>query len=121
MGKAEARCAYAEARWVALDGEALAVRHGQVDEVASSTSEGIGVRARVGGGWGFAASGDPTAAGAETALEPALAIAEAPPTGPGTPVARVEPGRGHWSSPWDVDPLALALEDDVAVLFAAVA
>jgi TldD protein len=119
MGKAEDRCSYAEARWVALDGEELAVRHGQVDEVASSSSEGIGVRARVGGGWGFAATGELTAAAAEAALKEALAIAEAQPSAPATPLAPVEPAQGHWSSAWDVDPLALALEDKLDLLFAA--
>jgi TldD protein len=119
VGKAEGRCAYADARWVALDGEELAVRHGQVDEVARSSSEGIGVRARVGGTWGFAATGEPTAAGAEAALAQALAIARAQPTVAAAPLAPVEPARGHWSSTWDVDPLALGLEDKLELLFAA--
>jgi TldD protein len=120
MGKAEDRCAYAEARWVALENEELAVRSGQVDDVESSTSEGIGVRARAGSGWGFAATGEATAAGAEAALRQALEIAEAQPdTGPATPLAPVEPARGHWSSTWEVDPLELALEEKLALLFAA--
>jgi TldD protein len=119
MGKAERRCAYAEARWVALDEEGLAVRNGQVDAASTSTSVGIGVRARVGGGWGFAATGDVSAAAAEAALEQALAIAEAQPAGEAVPLASVEPARGHWSSTWEVDPLALPLEDKLQLLFAA--
>src|SRR5205814_662353 len=64
MGKVPARCAYAEARHVAGDSEDLAIRNGQIDDIASSSSEGIGVRVRLGGAWGFAATRDVSAAGA---------------------------------------------------------
>jgi TldD protein len=119
MGKAAGRAAYAEARWVALDTEELSVRSGQVDDVAASTSEGIGVRVRVGGGWGFAATGDLTERGAEAALVLALAIAEAQPAGPATPLAPVGPAHGHWASHRDVDPLELPLEEKLSLLLQA--
>src|SRR5258706_11422916 len=119
MAKADGRCAYAEARHVATDTEELAVRKGQVDDISSSMAEGIGVRVRVGGGWGFAATRDLSAAGAEAALGRALAIAEAQPAGPATPLAPVEPARGHWASAFAIDPFAVSLEDKLALLFAA--
>jgi TldD protein len=119
MGKAEGRCAYAEARHVERREETLAVRSGQVDDFATGASEGIGVRVRVGGGWGFAATRDVTPAGAETALARALAIAEAQPAGPATPLTPVEPVTGHWSSPHAVDPFDVALEEKLGLLFAA--
>jgi len=68
MAKAQGRCAYAEARHVDLRQEALSVRAGEVDEFAASSASGIGVRVRVGGGWGFAATRDVSAPSAEAAL-----------------------------------------------------
>ncbi|HEX2102023.1 MAG TPA: TldD/PmbA family protein [Solirubrobacteraceae bacterium] len=119
MSRAEGRCSYAEARHVDRRDEALAVRAGEVDEFAASAADGIGVRVRVGGGWGFAATRDVSAAGAEAALGQALAVAEAQPAGPATPLAPVQPARGHWASPYEVDPFEVSLEDKLGVLFGA--
>jgi TldD protein len=119
MDAAQGRCAYAEARHIEARSEAIAVLSGQVDAIDSSVSEGIGVRVRLGGGWGFAATRDVTRAGGEAALARALAIAEAQPAGPATPLAPVPPARGHWSSPFETDPFAVELDDKLALLFAA--
>jgi len=120
MAKAEGRCAYAEARHVALREEDLSVRLGQVDDIQSSASEGIGVRVRVGGAWGFAATREVSAAGAEAALADALAVAEAQPAVPAAPLAPVgEPARGHWASPHEIDPFEVSLEAKLALLFEA--
>jgi TldD protein len=119
MAAAEGRCTYAEARFVEHREEALSVRAGEVDDFVSSESDGIGVRVRVGGGWGFAATRDLTTAGGEAALARALAIAEAQPAGPATPLAPVEPATGHWASPHAVDPFDVPLEDKLELLFAA--
>src|SRR5215218_7664024 len=106
MGKAAGRCAYAEARHVERRDEALAVRAGEVDEFAASAADGIGVRVRVGGAWGFAATRDVCAA-----------VAEAQPTTPAAPLAPAPPARGHWSSPHEIDPFDVSLEDKLGVLF----
>jgi TldD protein len=119
MDSARGRATYAEARHVDARSEAIAVLAGQVDAIDSSASEGIGVRVRVGGGWGFAATREVTRAGAEAALKRALAVAEAQPAGPATPLAHVAPARGHWSSPYDVDPFTVELDEKLALLFAA--
>jgi TldD protein len=119
MHSARGRATYAEARCVDARSEAIAVLGGRVDAIDSSASEGIGVRVRVGGGWGFAATRDVTRAGAEAALARALAVAEAQPAGPATPLAPVEPARGHWSSPYEVDPFTISLDDKLELLFAA--
>src|SRR6185295_16656338 len=79
MSHAEGRCAYAEARLVDSRSEAIAVLSGRIDAIDSSTSEGIGVRVQIGGGWGFAATRDVTPAGAQAALARALAVAESQP------------------------------------------
>src|SRR5262249_24799686 len=106
-------------RHIEARSEAIAVLSGQVDAIDSSASEGVGVRVRVGGGWGFAATRDVTRAGAEAALARALLIAEAQPAGPAPPLAPVAPARGHWAPPFATDPFAVALDEKLALLFAA--
>ena len=120
MGKAQGRCAYAEARRVHTRAEHASVLTGHVEEVAAEETEGIGVRVRIGGGWGFAATRDVSAAGAEQALARALAIAEAQPSAPAAALASVgELARGHWESACEQDPFAVSLDDRLAHLFAA--
>ena len=119
MGAAEGRCTYAEARHVATVQEALAVRGGQVERAETDRSEGVGVRVRVGGAWGFAATRDSSRTGAEAALARALAVAEAQPAGPAAPLAAAPPARGHWAGPAEEDPFAVALEDKLDLLLAA--
>jgi TldD protein len=120
MDKAQGRCAYAEARHVHSRSEHASVLNGAVEEVTAAESEGIGVRVRIGGGWGFAATRDVSATGAEDALARALAIAEAQPTAAATPLASAgEPARGHWEGPCERDPFAVPLDDRLAVLFSA--
>src|SRR3954447_23258043 len=98
MGLADGRVSYAEARHVADVRELLAVNNGAADEAELEASEGIGVRVRIGGGWGFAATREVSQAGAEEALARAIAVAEAQPAAPERPLAPVEPARGHWAS-----------------------
>jgi len=120
MAKAEGSCAYAEARQVHTRSEDASVLNGSVEEVTAGESEGIGVRVRIGGGWGFAATRDVSAAGAEEALARALAIAEAQPAAPATPLASAgEPARGHWEGPCEQDPFAVSLDARLAHLFEA--
>ena len=118
MNDAVGRCAYAEARHVDARSEAIAVLNGRVDAIDSSGSEGIGVRVQVGGGWGFAATRQVTRAGAQAALAHALALAEAQPATADRALAPVAPALGHWSSPYEVDPFAITLEDKLELLFA---
>src|SRR5512132_387591 len=118
MNDATGRCAYAEARHVDARSEAIGVLNGRVDAIDSSGSEGIGVRVQVGGGWGFAATRELTRAGAQAALAHALALAEAQPATADRALAPVAPALGHWSSPYEVDPFAVSLEDKLELLFA---
>lgn len=119
MDAAPGRCAYAEARHVATSAEDLAIRNGRIDDVATSFSEGIGVRVRVAGAWGFAATREVSRAGAQAALAQALAIAQAQPAAPAHELAPAAPARGHWASPREQDPFELALEDKLGHLLAA--
>jgi TldD protein len=119
MSAATGRCAYAEARHVVRVDEDLAVRNGAVERADRDASEGIGVRVRVGGAWGFAATRDVSRAGAERALARAIAIAEALPAAAARPRTDEPAARGHWASPCEVDPFALPLEEKLGLLAAA--
>jgi TldD protein len=119
LSHAPARCSYAEARHVATDDEELLVRNGRVDSIDSTAADGVGVRVRAGGGWGFAATREATRAGVEQALRRALAIAESQPAAPAGPLAAVPPARGHWSCAHERDPFDVSLEDKLELLFAA--
>jgi len=119
IAAAPSRCSYAEARHVATDADDVLVRNGRVDHVDSDSVAGVGVRVRVGGGWGFAATREETPAAVQAALARALAIAESQPTAPAGALAPVEPARGHWSCGYELDPLAVSLEDKLELLFAA--
>src|SRR4051795_13514389 len=79
MGVVPAGCDHAEARFVEQRSELVAVRNGLVEHVDTYVSAGLGVRARVGGAWGFAATDRVTASGARQALARAIAIAAAQP------------------------------------------
>jgi TldD protein len=119
MGAASGRADYAEARHVAARSESIATRNGLVDDVEQSRSEGVGVRVRVGGAWGFAGTRDVTRTGLEVTLERALAIAAAQPRVPATPLAPEPPARGRWESHAEIDPFAVPLDEKLALLTAA--
>lgn len=120
MEAARLRGVHAEARHVARTEERLLVRDGRVDRVDTATTEGIGVRVRANGAWGFAATADVSQSGAEKALARALALAEALPTTGEAPLAPLgEPARGHWASPCERDPFTVSLEDKLEHLLAA--
>lgn len=116
-------CAYAEARFVGRTFEHIRVRNGETDAIDTGTSEGIGVRVRADGRWGFAATREITAEAIEEALDRALHVARTGPVasrgaadlapGPATPA------RGHWASPCELDPFAVSVEDKLALLLEA--
>ena len=119
MDTASARADYADVRHVRSRAEALSTRNGAVDEMDSTESDGVGVRVRVGGAWGFAATRDLDRSGLERALIQALAIAEAQPRAPSTPLAPEPAARGTWESHCEIDPFTVPLDDKLAVLLAA--
>jgi len=96
--------------------ERLALRDAEVEALDREESEGVGVRVRVNGAWGFAATRGSGRADAEAALGRALEVAEAQPSGRGGPLAPEPPARGEHASPCEEDPFAIALEDKLALL-----
>jgi TldD protein len=119
MDSASGRADYADVRHVRSRAESLSTRNGAVEEAESATSEGVGVRVRVGGAWGFAATRELDRPALERALDQALAIADAQPRAPATPLAPEPAARGVWESEVEIDPFAVSLDDKLAALLAA--
>src|SRR5215213_5554895 len=89
VDSAIAHADYADARHVHKRTEAVETRNGGVDRVANSDEEGIGIRVRIGGAWGFAATRGTDRPAADEALRRALAIAHAQPAAPPTDLVPV--------------------------------
>src|ERR687887_605916 len=118
MDSAAGRSDYADVRHVRSAAETVSTRNGQVELVRRFDEEGFGVRVRIGGAWGFAAARGSERTAAEDALARAIAVAEAPPRTAAQvlPLALEEPARGSYSTPLEIDPFEVPLEDKLAVL-----
>ncbi len=119
IATASGDCTYAEARHEQSVAEHITVRNGEVERADHDESEGIGVRVRVGGAWGFAATREVSRTGAQEALARALALARAQPAAGLAPLADVPAVSGHWASPCEIDPFTMPFEDKLALLHAA--
>src|SRR3954464_3570183 len=86
MDSASGRADYADVRHVRSRAESIATRNGAVDELLTHDAEGVGVRVRVGGAWGFVATHELDRPALEHALGQAIAIAEAQPRSPARPL-----------------------------------
>ena len=121
MDDARGRADYADARRVHVRSERIGVRDGQLERLDVVEDEGVGVRVRLDGAWGFAATrgdGDDRARGA---LARALEVARSQQSTDGLPLAPEPPARGSYRSPFEIDPFDVPLEDKLAVLVAATA
>lgn len=112
---------YADVRIVRRDEEQVTVKTGRVEAVASSESEGFGVRVLVDGAWGFASSRILTAAEADRVAALAVRIAKASATALRSPVVLDDrpPATGRYVTPVEEDPFAVPLETKIADLLAA--
>jgi TldD protein len=119
MERAVGRCSYGDARRVVTGCEHVATRNGRVERIDLDEADGIGVRVRVGGAWGFAATSDPSAPAAERALERALDFAAEQPRTPERPLAPAPPARGAWLGPCERDPFGIGAEEKLDLLLAA--
>jgi TldD protein len=99
--------------------EQVGLRDGEVETLERGEAEGIGVRVRVNGAWGFAACGEVTKTGAEGALRRALEVAAAQPSARGAALAPEPPARGEHVGPCEEDPFEVSLEDKLGLLGAA--
>src|SRR4051812_34692218 len=120
MDVAAGRADYADVRHVSSLAESVSTRNGHVELVRRDAEEGVGVRVRIGGAWGFAAARGSERAAAEGALERAIAVAEAQPRVPGTgPLAPEAPAQGSYSSAIVTDPFDVPLEEKLSLMLAA--
>ena len=112
---------YADIRFEVVRSERIETRNGIVATLSDATSRGYGMRALVGGAWGFAASSDLTAAGIDATAARAVEIAKA-----GSAIARhrfgAAPPRAYvdsFATPVVRDPADIPLGDRVALLLEA--
>jgi TldD protein len=120
MDSARGLAEYADVRHVRSAAEQIATRNGRVDRVRRDSNEGFGVRVRIGGAWGFAATRGDERSAAEAALARAIAVAEAQPTTNGVvPLAPEEAARGSYATELRTDPFDVPLDDKLALLTAA--
>ncbi|GAA0541638.1 TldD/PmbA family protein [Paractinoplanes ferrugineus] len=109
----DAGARYADARIMLRRTESMSARNGDVEDLSSDESAGLGVRALVGSSWGFYAVPDLSDAAARAAGRRAAQIAAASAGVPGPPIDLVPAGAGggSWASDCRIDPLAVPLAD----------
>jgi TldD protein len=112
---------YADVRLVQTGTQSLSVKNGVVEGLASSESLGFGVRVLVDGAWGFAASRDLSPAEADRVAALAAQIARSSALVPGRPVDLGPPvtSRGTYTTPVQIDPFTVSLEDKLELLMQA--
>jgi TldD protein len=116
-----AGASYADARIGRYRRQSVATREHNVTGVNDSESYGIGVRALVGGSWGFASTNLMTKEGITGAAQDAVRLARAARTVQTRPVvlAPVSAVKGTWRTPIARDPVDVPIEEKVALLLAA--
>ena len=102
--------------------ESIGAREDRITNVSGTNSYGLGVRALVGGSWGFSATRELTRESVTATAREAVAIASAnnrvaPSTVALAPV-EVYPN-AVWRTPHEIDPFSIAIEEKAALLLAA--
>ena len=117
----DAGASYADARIGRYRRQGINTRERQVTAVSDSESYGLGVRALVGGSWGFAATSTMTKDGVVAAAREAARLARAARTVQKRPVevAPTPAVKSTWKTPITRDPLEVPIEEKVALLLAA--
>ena len=113
---------YADARISRNRTQRVSTREQQITGLSDNETMGMGVRVIVDGSWGFAATGTMSEDDVARATRQAVAQARANAATQLRPVelasTEVHPD-GRWTSPISIDPFSVAIEDKVALLFAA--
>jgi TldD protein len=113
--------AYADCRVVQRQVQSLAVKDAAFSQVSSYEDEGVGVRALVDGGWGFASVDRMDAASLEECAHLAVRIARASSRLRRRRVrlAPLEPATGRYVTPQQRDPFEVSLEEKMDLLIRA--
>lgn len=103
---------YVDVRLSTLSTEAVKIRNGSVETLASGTERGIGIRVLSGNGWGFAGDSDDSEAALRRAADRALDAARASHLTATRDIvlSPVEPARGTWASKFDIDPFSIPID-----------
>ena len=113
---------YADIRVVQSAEQSLSVKNGVVDGLCSGESLGFGVRVLAeGGAWGFASSRNLTAPEVDKIADLAVKIAKASALVRGEPVnlGPAVASRGTYTTPIQVDPFTISIEDKLNLLMQA--
>ena len=115
-----AGASYADVRITHGNLESVTTRERQITNVSKSETYGIGIRALVGGSWGFAATRDLSREPVARTAKQAAAVAAAndrinPFKTTLAPVERVANGR--WITPHDIDPFTIPIDQKAELLF----
>ncbi len=112
---------YADIRIIEQTSQRIVVQSGIVDTVTTDESMGFGVRALVNGRWGFAASSTLSSAEIDRVMDQAVRIARASallslamPVELGPAVT----SRGVYTTPIQIDPFSISIDDKIALLMA---
>jgi TldD protein len=111
---------YADVRAIETRDRDVTTKNGKAGHVASSESQGIGIRVLAFGCWGFAATSDVSRAGIDRAASLAIEIARA-----GTAAKKgdvvLAPERAYqtiWTAPCAIDPFSIPVDQNLSVLLA---
>jgi TldD protein len=115
-----AGASYADVRITRGNIEAIGTRERQITNVVKNETYGIGIRAIVGGSWGFAATRDLSKDSVAATAKRAAAIAAGndkvnPVKTVLAPVKKVPDGR--WITPHEIDPFTIPIEKKAELLF----
>ena len=110
---------YSDLRIVDERSRALATKNGKVGGASDVESQGIGIRVLADGAWGFAASEDLSRASIEATTARAVDIAKASSKVKQTDVrlAPEKPVTAEWTTPHEIDPFSISVEQNIDLLF----
>ena len=112
---------YADVRAVDTRERHLGTKSGQIANISATESQGVGIRVIVDGAWGFAATDDLSAAGLEACATLAVSIARSSALAKKRDVvlAPVDAYQASWASECKIDPFAMPVDQQIALLLKA--
>ncbi len=111
---------YADVRAIESRERAISTKNGMPGNIGAGESAGVGIRVLAEGCWGFASTGDLSAAGLEAAAALAIDIARSGVAAKKHDVvlAPEEKYEAVWVSPCAIDPFQISVEENLALLLA---
>ena len=112
---------YADIRIIERREQVVSVKNGNVDGIGDQVSQGFGVRVLVNNSWGFASSAYLSKSEIERVTTLAVQIAKASGAVSGEPVDIGDPVKsvGQYTTPIQVDPFNVSIEEKLDLLFRA--